>query len=134
MRSIRVLLVDPSRPFLRAASHFLAAKPGIEVVGCLGSTAEALEQVPVLRPDVVLVELAAPTPSTLKMVGSLKDLPEAPRVVLVTAWEEAAYLALAERVPVDGVVSKHGFCTELLLLLEQLYASRPAAEAPATEP
>src|SRR6266852_3366105 len=49
----RILLVDDNKEFLDSAAHFLAGDPAIEIVGQASSGRCALEQVPLLKPDLV---------------------------------------------------------------------------------
>jgi DNA-binding NarL/FixJ family response regulator len=120
MAALKILLVDGSPAFLSAASYYLAGKPDVEVVGQAASLGEALEQVTLLSPDVVLTDLPAPVRHSLEEVARLKALPQAPRVIVVTAQDEPAYRALAEALPVDGFIAKQDFCTHLLPLLDGL--------------
>jgi DNA-binding NarL/FixJ family response regulator len=53
---IRCLIVDDNRPFLDAA-RLLLEREGVAVVGLATTSAEALQLVEELRPDVVLVDI-----------------------------------------------------------------------------
>ena len=55
---VRCLLVDDNGAFVDTA-RLLLAREGVVVAGTASSTAEALRQVSALRPDVVLVDIAA---------------------------------------------------------------------------
>ena len=53
---LRCVLVDDNAAFLETASVLLE-REGVTVVGVASSTAEALQQVRALRPDVILVDI-----------------------------------------------------------------------------
>jgi two-component system, NarL family, nitrate/nitrite response regulator NarL len=53
---MRFLLVDDNRTFLETVCSLLA-RQGVTIVGTASSTAEALRQASVLRPDVAVVDI-----------------------------------------------------------------------------
>ena len=55
--SIRVFLVDDHLQFIEAAARFLTADPNIEIVGQALSGRDALKQISLLHPDLVLMDL-----------------------------------------------------------------------------
>ena len=55
---MRVLIVDDSPAVQCALRSLLAAEPGIEVVGCASDRAGAVALVDLLRPDVVVLDVA----------------------------------------------------------------------------
>lgn len=115
----RVLLVDDSRDFLASVERFLAAEPGIAVVGRAYSGREALEQVARLRPHVVLMDLAMPEMTGLEATRHLKTDPEAPRVIILTMYEDEAFREAAHDMGADGFVPKSRLGTELVPLVHQ---------------
>lgn len=130
MTAVRVLLVDKSQEFLDAAAHFLAEDHHLVVVGRFRSTREALVQVSILQPEVVLMELEMPELSGLVTTLHLKALPHAPRVVIVTARTERPYRALAEAVQADGFIAKQDFCTQVVPLIKALTSRADALPVP----
>lgn len=78
MQRIRILLVDDSLDFLEAVATLMADWPGIELIGCASSGSEALERVPELRPDLVLVDLMMPDMNGLETLRRLKGGRDAP--------------------------------------------------------
>jgi PAS domain S-box-containing protein len=127
-----VLLLDDSPAFVQAAASFLAAVPGVEVVGTARSTAEALRTVAEAAPDVVLATLELPGSGGLVAAVRLKSLPRPPHVVVLSDHEEPPYRGLAEAVHADAFVLKRDFCTHVPPILRQL--SRSTGEARAAPP
>ncbi|MCY2988041.1 MAG: response regulator [Planctomycetota bacterium] len=121
MPALRVLLVDASQPFLDAAAHFLAEVPGIDVVGCLLASHETLAASAKLHPDLVLINLAMPEMGGLVVTLHLKALPDPPRVIIVTDYDQAPYRELAAAVQADGFVSKREFATHLVPSIRKLF-------------
>lgn len=105
-RKIRVMLVDDSEHFVRAARRTLALEEGIEVVGTAASADEALERLAQLDPDVVLMDMSMPGSSGLDATRAVKGRWPAVRVIILTAHDTASYEAAAERAGADAVVGK----------------------------
>jgi DNA-binding NarL/FixJ family response regulator len=64
------LIVDDSKQFLVAARHLLE-RQGLTVVGVASTSAEALQQVQSLRPEVVLVDVSLGEESGLELARRL---------------------------------------------------------------
>jgi DNA-binding NarL/FixJ family response regulator len=119
---IRVLLVDDSLEFLESATRFLATDPSIAIVGRAFSGPEALEQIRLLQPDLVLVDLVMPRMNGLQMTSLVKSRPNAPRVIILTLYGVSEYAAASEAAHADGWISKSAFGVELLPLIHTLFA------------
>ena len=122
MPSLRILLVDDSPTFLESATRFLAMDARLEIIGCVLSGGEALEQVPKLRPDLVLMDLAMPGMNGLEATRHIKAKPSAPYVVILTLNDSREYRDAALAVGADGFVTKSEIGTALLPLLHSLLA------------
>ncbi len=122
MPSLRILLVDDSPTFLESATRFLAMDVRLEIVGRVLSGGEALEQVPRLCPDLVLMDLAMPGMNGLEATRQIKAQSSAPYVVILTLNDSREYRDAALAVGADGFVTKSEFGTALLPLLHSLFA------------
>ena len=121
-KTIRTLLVDDSPEFLESAARCLAVAPQIEIVGRARSGHEALEQVARLQSDLVLMDLAMPGMSGLEATQRIKAQPGAPRVIILTLYDDDSYRAAAAEASADGFVAKSNFSEQLLPLIYALYA------------
>ncbi len=120
MPRIRLLLVDDSPEFLEAAANFLSTDPEVEVVGQARSGQDALEQVARTRLDIVLMDLAMPGINGLETTRRIKARPDAPRVIILTLYDNPSYRSLAQAAGADGFVAKSEFGSQLLPLIHQL--------------
>jgi two-component system chemotaxis response regulator CheB len=90
---IRVLVVDDSA-FARKVLREILRPPAIEVVGIARDGLEALEQIALLKPDVVTLDMVMPN---LDGIGVLQALPKEnpPRVVVVSISDDESELGIA---------------------------------------
>lgn len=79
--SIRVLLVDDSLLTLTILKRMLARAPEIQVVGTATNGKEALDRIPVLRPDVICTDLRMPMMDGLELTKAVMQ--KFPRPILV---------------------------------------------------
>jgi len=126
MGSIRTFLVDDSPEFLESAAGFLALQPAIQVVGRACSAQDALEQVPRLRPDLVLMDWAMPGMTGLEATRTLKTLPGSPRIIILTIYDIPKYRTEARVAGADGFISKPDFVVQLPPLIQHLFSDSAA--------
>lgn len=104
---LRCLIVDDSASF-REAMHLLLEAQGIEVVGGSGSTAEALQQIAELRPDVALIDIDLGGESGLALARRVHDgaVDAVPKVILISTHDEGDFADLIAATPAVGFLSK----------------------------
>ena len=124
---LRILLVDDSWAFLGSAEHFLSMEPGLQIIGCVSSGQEAIEQIALLKPDLVLMDVAMPDMNGLTAARKIKALPRGPRLVLMSVHDYPAYRTEAERVGADGFLGKADFGRQLVPLICRMF-NRPPDE------
>jgi len=89
---VRVLLVDDQRLMREGLRILLELEPDIEVVGEAEDGQAALEAYAVLRPDVVLMDIRMPGMDGVEATRRLRDRwPEA-RVIILTTFDDDAYV------------------------------------------
>lgn len=112
---IRVLIVDDHpvvRQGLRAA---LAGHDGVEVVGDVAGGEAALDVVPGLRPDVVLMDLHLGAGiDGAEATRRLTQLGEPPRILVLTAYESEADILRAIEAGATGYLLKDAEPADLL--------------------
>lgn len=86
VRQKDVFVVDEHAGVRQALVAWLAARPGVRVVGNTGDLEQALVQVAVLRPDVVIVEPKRPDGLGLALIRRLTGLPWHPRIIVLTSY------------------------------------------------
>lgn len=95
--ALRCLIVDDNQSFLDAA-RVLLAREGIDVVGVASTSAEAIQRVDELAPDVVLVDVVLGEESGFDLARRLE--PSGSAVVLISTHAEAD---IRDLIPASGV-------------------------------
>ncbi|WMX49047.1 response regulator transcription factor [Streptomyces roseicoloratus] len=115
---MRIVLADDERMVRTALRVILDAEEDLEVVGEAATGAEAVSVVRSLRPDVVLMDVRMPEidgiQATRQILSGFGQEPEAPRIVVVTTFENDAYVYDALRVGAVGFLLKRASPEELV--------------------
>lgn len=128
---MRLLIVDDERPARERLRRMLAQEPGIEAIEEAADGIDALERLPVFRPDALFLDIQMPELSGLELAVSLPQ--PAPLVVFVTAFDEYAISAFDANAidyllkPFDAARLQRA----LQRLRERLRAATPDAPLPA---
>lgn len=113
-RPIRVVIVDDHTLLRDGTIQLLEQDPEIDVVGQAGSGEEGLEALERLRPDVALIDVSLPGMSGLELArATTTSLPEL-RVLIVSAYDDYAYVAEALEIGVGGYLLKTAAARELV--------------------
>ncbi|ATZ27405.1 response regulator [Streptomyces lavendulae] len=111
---LRVLIADDERMVRTALRVILDAEPDMEVVGEAASGAEAVGLVRSLAPDVVLMDVRMPEIDGIRATEQiLATMAEPPRIVVVTTFENDAYVYDALRAGASGFLLKRADADEL---------------------
>ncbi len=127
--SFRILLVDDSEEFLEAAERFLASEPDLEIVGKARSGEEALALIETTQPDLVLMDVAMPGMNGLEATRRIKGQTKAPKVVMLTLYDNPEYRMVAAENGADGFVTKSEFTVHLRPLIRPWMAEKGPAGA-----
>ncbi|GAA1458175.1 response regulator transcription factor [Nocardiopsis exhalans] len=103
---IRTLLVDDELLVRSGLRMILEADPGIEVVGEGSDGEQAVRLAEELTPDVVLLDIRMPGTDGLAAAARLSELPDPPRVVLLTTFDLDEYVHGALRAGAVGFLLK----------------------------
>lgn len=117
----RILLAD-DHPMIRTAIEVLLRNSSFELAGTATTADEALRAVPVLDPDIVLLDLQMPGGSGIELVRNLRSNGDTRRLVILTAAIDDRTLIEARSLGVEGMVLKNSDPSYLLDCLEQVDA------------
>jgi two-component system nitrate/nitrite response regulator NarP len=109
----RILLAD-DHPVVMAGIEMLLQGTGYQVVGKAVNGANALDLLPSVNPDILLMDVQMPQRTGLDVLRILRSRGDTRRVVLLTASLNDTRLLEAMQLGVNGIVLKDG-AEELLL-------------------
>jgi DNA-binding NarL/FixJ family response regulator len=104
---VRVLTVDDQPAFRDAARAIVDYTPGFEIVGESKDGAAALELVPRLDPDIVIVDVRMPGIDGIEVAGRLREQDPDRVIVLASSVETALLSPLARGCGASALVHKH---------------------------
>lgn len=103
---IRVLVADDQALVRSGFRVILESEPDLVVVGEAGDGFAVLDQVRALSPDVVLMDIRMPGLDGLAATERLQAMAEAPRVVVLTTFDQNEYVVRALRAGAYGFLLK----------------------------
>lgn len=142
-RPIRVLLVDDSAVVRAVLSHIIASEPGFEVVAQAANADRALDLLPALLVDVILLDVEMPGTDGLTALPEILRQGRGAKVLVVSSFCEdgaamtvqALALGAADTLPKPGSTGMNGgFATLLISKLSAIGRARRAAADAAPAP
>jgi two-component system chemotaxis response regulator CheB len=83
MRNRRLLIVDDSAVIRRAVAAAFSDEPGVDVVGTASNGRIALMKIPLLRPDVIVLDVDMPEMDGIETLAAIRRLdPRLPVIIL----------------------------------------------------
>ena len=111
---IKVALVEDSAPMRRNLERMLRRAPGVRCVCACGTAEEALEQIPLSQPDVVLMDINLPGASGIECTARLKQQMPATQVIMLTVYEDSTSIFSALKAGACGYLLKRSSPGEIL--------------------
>jgi NarL family two-component system response regulator LiaR len=118
---IRILLVDDEDIVQRAVRAVLETESGMVVVGEAKDGQEALDQVHVLQPDVVLLDLMLPTKSGIQVIEEMRRYFPNVRILVLSGHSEDDKVLAAIRAGASGYLLKTAGINDMLRAIRDVY-------------
>ena len=112
---IRVALVDDQAIVRVGLARILSPSDGFEVVAECGDGRQALEQLPALRPDVILMDIRMPRLDGIAATERLRDMADPVPVLVLTTFGEDEVLWAAIEAGAAGFVLKDSSAEDLIV-------------------
>lgn len=126
--TLRVLIIDDSAHFLRAARSLLE-RQGLTVVGVASDGAEALREAEALRPDVTLVDIGLGGESGIELARRLERVPGlgGRGLILISTHDPDDFAELIAASPAVGFLSKSDLSAQAILDLVSGQDTQPTS-------
>ena len=130
MPPVKVMIVDDSAFVRRVIGKLLAEDPEIEVIGSANNGQEALEKIPLFKPDVIVLDIEMPVLdglSTLRRLMKTHPLP----VIMLSTYTRPGSQATLEALALGAVdfMPKPANPAEVASVVGELAAKIKAAAA-----
>ncbi len=122
MREISVCIVDDNRELRNALEEIITMSEGYRCTGTIGTAEDAVRQIPLLRPDVVLMDInLGGSESGIDVVRSLKPRIPGTNFMMCTVYEENEKIFEALSAGASGYILKKTDPGRMLDAIRELY-------------
>ncbi|MGH8277515.1 MAG: response regulator, partial [Steroidobacteraceae bacterium] len=128
----QLVLVEDHAILREGLRALLELEQDLKVAGECANGSDAVELVRLLAPALVITDIALPGCSGIELIGCLRELQPAPKIVVLTAHHSEEYIRAALNAGADGYVLKDASRVELLEAIRTVLAGRPYLSAAVT--
>jgi DNA-binding NarL/FixJ family response regulator len=122
MNEITVCIVDDNSDLRNALEEIIQMSEGYKCLSTIGTAEEAIRQIPVLKPDVVLMDInLGSNESGIDCVRALKGQVTGTNFMMCTVYEEDEKIFEALRAGASGYILKKTAPSRLLEAIRELY-------------
>ncbi len=125
---MRVVLAEDHK-IVRQGTRLYLESRGVEVVGEATNGREAIELARALRPDVVIMDIHLPELTGIEATRRIRHECEDVRVLVLTAYDEPAYVRALLDAGADGFILKTAELAELYRALTEVATGHQAFDA-----
>ncbi|MDY6937675.1 MAG: response regulator transcription factor [Cyanobacteriota bacterium] len=118
---IRILLVDDQAILCQALETWLERESDLEVIGSAHDGETAIEQVEILKPDIVLLDIQMPGMDGIAATQILSDRFPETKVIVLSGYDNTAYLGNALRAGAKGYLLKNTAAEDLANTIRSVY-------------
>jgi DNA-binding NarL/FixJ family response regulator len=119
---ITIALVEDDYKTRKNLAELLRGESRVRCVGLYSNGEDAVHEVPLLKPEVALVDINLPGISGIECVERLKKLLPKLQVLMLTKYEESDLIFNSLRAGASGYLLKKMLTVELISAIEQVYA------------
>ncbi len=121
MAKIRVLLADDHTLFRQGVRTLLSAESDMEVVDEAADGISAVEKAAEAKPDVVLMDIGMPGPSSFETTRQIRRSRPETKVLFLTMYDDEDYLVEAMQVGGSGYVLKDSPAAQLVAAVRDVH-------------
>src|SRR5688572_27771119 len=122
MKDITVCIVDDSQQLRRALKQILDMNPGFKCIAMLGTPDEAVSQIPLLSPDVVMMDINLGTAKNgIDCVRVLKPYLPNTNFLMCTIYEDDENIFEALKAGATGYILKRSTTARILGAIREIH-------------
>lgn len=125
VRRFTTLVVDDDEFVVKSMPSFLARIPTVQVIGTARDGKDALDQLKISQPDVVLMDVRMPRMDGIEATGHIVRQYPGVRVVLMSGFDDAGMREESKCAGAHGFMAKLNVTSEFPVLLREIFASEP---------
>ena len=122
--TITIFIADDHRIMRQGLAQVLALQPDMEVIGMAGDGREALAQVALLKPSIVIMDINMPGMNGIETVRQLLEKAPAARIVMLSMHSTAEHIFHALAAGAAGYILKESASEEIVRGIRQVHAGR----------
>ncbi len=122
MRTIKIILADDHTLVRAGLKALLSLSEELMVVGEAEDGEQAIDLVEKLRPDLLVLDLSMPHMGGLECIREIRSRGLACRILVLTMYDEEAYIREVMQCGADGYLLKKSADTELMQAIHKIYA------------
>ena len=130
---IRVVLVDDQTLVRQGVRGLLELLPDIEVIGEASDGDEALQRIPELKPDVLLLDIRMPRRDGIGVLDALRQADALPPTLVLTTFDDGDAAIAAIKAGAKGLMLKDVSLEDLAAAIRALAENRTAYQPAMTE-
>lgn len=115
-----IAIADSSPAFLAAAANYVAGMPGYALAGTAANTADAVDMVEAVAPQILLLDLGSAPARGLSAIRQVKALPNAPEVIALALFYSDEIAIEAKTAGAAALIGKEAFVSGLARALNGL--------------
>ena len=122
MKDITVCIVDDVNELRQALEEIVSSADGYKCIGTMGNGSEAITRIPLLKPDVVLMDInLGESESGIDLVRELKPIMPATNFMMCTVYEDDEKIFEALSAGASGYILKKTEPQKLLEAIKELH-------------
>ncbi|TYQ26670.1 response regulator transcription factor [Pseudanabaena sp. UWO311] len=114
---IQILLVDDQYIIRQGLKTMLESNPDMQVIGEAENGQRAIEQIPLLQPDIVLMDIRMPIMDGVAATGAIAQLYPDLKILILTTFDDDDYVSKAMRLGAKGYLLKDTEPDELAMAI-----------------